>query len=573
MKKGMLLIALFAITMSALTAQDLKLKWSPKIKYDHKGMGDFEEFVGANDKYVYAKYINDNGRNAKTTLVAFDKNTMRKIGSSKILKKSKGRKRRKYERTIVNKNAIYVVYKEDAKGSEKMFVATYSESLRRISPPKMVKKITTSKRRFARFVNNIEAKANYKANDNIYIISEQAAQKGANTKMEFLVLNPKLETVYDGVVEMPVEATRDNASNSGDYYVEEDGKIYATYSIIPTREERRNKEYGYALLNIIDPARDGALVSLPIKSEGRHIKGFSFAGDKKGTLKIFGFYADTDNRKRSFGIDGVFNSILNTGTGEITNSKFTPISSAQLNEIIDDKKDRKRTTRKKRGDQKLSGDYEIETYKLSDDGSLTMFTTHEYNYWVTTTTSDANGNTRTTSRPFCDQTNVTAIKFKSDGTLDWIENIPRSVTYPGHGIDDIAAIETDDKYVVTYGSYYQDERKKGLFKNKKKRKDVSDALEYATFSKQNGQKRKETLVVYNKTKNKKEKNSFAAKDIQAFNNKFYMNGSNMRMRPGIVAASCLTAPVCIGCGIFYVTKKNGSLYKGYNQVAIIEPIR
>ncbi len=156
----------------------------------------------------------------KITLVAFDKNTMRTVGKTVIHTKEKGVIKRDYVRTVVTKNAIYVVYDEDARGQEKMFLATYSSSLKRIASPKMVKQVKTSTKLFARAKDNLQAFSNYKANDYIYIINEQQADKGENIKAEYLVLNSKLEKVNEGVVQLPVEAIRDNGGNLGKYNIE-----------------------------------------------------------------------------------------------------------------------------------------------------------------------------------------------------------------------------------------------------------------------------------------------------------------------------------------------------------------
>jgi hypothetical protein len=102
---------------------------------------------------------------------------------------------------------------------------------------------------------------------------------------------------------------------------------------------------------------------------------------------------------------------------------------------------------------------------------------------------------------------------------------------------------------------------------------MDDAIEYASFAKADGSSKKNTLVVYKKGTDKRKKNLFNPAKIQAYNDRFYLNGSNLKQRPGIVAASCITAPICIGCGIYYLTMRSGSLFKGYNQFAVIEPIK
>ena len=77
------LIVAVALSASAVVsqAQNIDVKWSEKIKYNKK-TGYFDGFIGANEKYVYARYSSGS---KKIRFAAHDKTTMKEVVNIPII--------------------------------------------------------------------------------------------------------------------------------------------------------------------------------------------------------------------------------------------------------------------------------------------------------------------------------------------------------------------------------------------------------------------------------------------------------------------------------------------------------
>ena len=88
MKKIIVTISLCMLTVYTY-AQSIDLNWSEKQEYQNKKDGFFDEFIGGNSKYVYAKYnkmaYKPAKANSKIKLIAYDKTTMNQVAQEAIV--------------------------------------------------------------------------------------------------------------------------------------------------------------------------------------------------------------------------------------------------------------------------------------------------------------------------------------------------------------------------------------------------------------------------------------------------------------------------------------------------------
>ena len=88
MKKLVLFVSLLASTFCA-QAQSIDLNWSDMQEYENKKDGFFDDFIGGNSKYVYAKYnkaaLKPSKQNSKVKIVAYDKKTMDQVAQAAII--------------------------------------------------------------------------------------------------------------------------------------------------------------------------------------------------------------------------------------------------------------------------------------------------------------------------------------------------------------------------------------------------------------------------------------------------------------------------------------------------------
>ncbi len=151
MKKIVAIIA-FALLGNLLNAQDLTGTWSDKEVYSKKLNGFYNDFVGANAKYVYS--TGKVGRD-KLHLVAHDKVTMKEVASVALfdVKAAKAKDPKKYKgihyhKSIVFENTLYVFWLIDSKTKDELFVESFDSKLKPLNPLKKIYELNSSKKRF-----------------------------------------------------------------------------------------------------------------------------------------------------------------------------------------------------------------------------------------------------------------------------------------------------------------------------------------------------------------------------------------------------------------------------------------
>lgn len=564
-------------------AQTIDLNWSDKQVYENKKDGFFDEFIGGNSKYVYAKYnkvsIRSSKANSKVKLVAYDKKTMDQEfqvpikGYKENQKDKELLKSLNYFSEIVFENSVVVFWTKTEKGATELYAQIFDAQLKQ---KVKIKKIYEVKASGKKSDPNLFVIGNQKAGEKIVIGAELPREKSENVKFEYKVL--KSDLTYDAANQITLPYATKGSTNylSASYEIGDDGKLYVKTYISMDKEERKQlkprESATYNLLTIVELS-SGKFQPFSFKFDGKNLFQVDYLVTKNKT-KVYGLFSDLDKDKYGRDLHGIFYAEIDNSNTELTAKNFTYFDKKTLDKLFaKDKKDQKKAGKlnskkdKKSNEESLVGDYKIEYAQSVDNTNVVLFTSRMNNY--STTTCDGKGNC--TTRYYCQKSNVTVFKIDNSGHLIWASNLDRQITYSGWNIYDIKVISKDDKLFSIYGSAFQMNAEKKNRKNSKSKKQRTDRLEYAIFDYNTGAFTKDEYQVNAINTKKKDKKFVTPLGITILDNQMFINASRVHIKPLPVILGCLGGIVCFP--VAYIPFFNGSAYKGTGYVGNITPIK
>jgi len=595
MKPLIYLLCTFTLLWTSSTfAQDFDLKWSDKMRYDNFKDGFFKEYVGASDQFVYG--LNNNlslGKKAsekKLKLLAFDKTSMRQVKQI-ALKDNKDKNRVNqikgfdYLKTVVMKDAIFVFWKKSVKDVTEVYAESFDLELNRVLKLKKVYKIVYPHRKKTLFSglsgnNPLVIMRGETDNNTILIGSEISNGKNENYDFDYIVLESAGEEISKGKIELPEVQTSRNSSRSSTYTFGKDGNVYIKSYVRMNPSEIKNAKKGenrsYAVLDILNP-ESADLTTYILKYDNLNIFDIGFVV-QDDHVKIYGFF--NDFAKDSYGrkTHGIFTTKVDSGSSEVSEPKLSYFDKRTLDELFkNDKEERKSSQKKKKKigknkgneEESLAYNYVIEDAKVVND-DLVLFCSRMYNYSVTTCTSSGSGGQSCTTRYYCSKSNVTAFKLNTEGEILWASNVDRQITYNGWDVYDLKIVTKDDKFYVLYGSAYEAAAETKNRKSAKKRTEMRDEFQYATFDIEDGSIEKRDFIVNKPGVKKAERKYVKPAQITVLDNQYFINSSRITMKPALTVAGCAASLACPP--IIYFVFLSGSMRKGTGHMGTLEVI-
>ena len=530
---------LMVIFTSFLNAQELTVDWTDLQHYDKKVDGFFDEYVGANSKYVYTKYDNraSGFRKWKMKLVTYDKKTMSKAGSvtlfdGKDVAKAKKYEDLKYYKTIIFEKTVYVFWANWSKKKDELYVESLDENLNPISPLKKIYELTSSKqdnKKAALFVMG-----NKFSNERIVIGGELAADKGEKVRIEYKLLNSDFTFFSSHQVELPISITGKSSSLTSSYELGNDGNLHIKSYVSMSREEKKsaqkNEATVYPIYSVVELA-SGAIKSYPMKFNDKNLFDFDFIVSKN-SIKIFGFFCDLKKDPKGVDNHGIFYSVIDPATFTINAMNFSYFTKVQLDHLfakdISDRKDNSTLRSKKKAqseEQSIPDNYSIEDVQSVDGDNLVLFCSRMQN--GSYRSCDSKGHC--TTYYYCKKSNVTAFRLNAKGEIIWASNLDRKYTYAVWDVKDVKVINKDGFFYVTYASTPSKEKKRADHKKKETK------FEYGVFDYATGKASKKDFLVNGPNTPKKEKKCFFVTDIIKLDNEFYLtakpNFSTRNLKP------------------------------------------
>lgn len=572
MKRVLSLLSLLLMTR-AFFAQEIDIDWSKPIVCDNKNFGFFNQFIGSNVDYVYAKYTNmalaKKNKNSSVRLVAYDKETMKPVkdrvvtGFKSDATKSKAYDDKTYYGEAVFDDVIMIFWLQKKDKKTTLFAETYSPDLK---PVEKLKKVYEAKEDDA----SLRVRFNKKAGSFAVVINPTFDDDG-EIILDYVKVKSDLNTDTKDVVKLPFERQEDlkEVSISGSYGIEPDGKIYALCSITQNNKKLIKRQYkSTSILAEINPNKGDKIVyDATIESDGKMIlsKNYSITA---GTIYVYGFYRNSDEKDKrgNSGADGVFISKASKAKEGLQDLKFTEFTKDFIEQLYADDPETQAANKKKKPTKKKDKDkddtgiawtYEVEQSRIVDNDVI-MICTQEYNYAVTT--CDQNG--RCTTRYYCSKSDVTSIRMNLKGDIVWASNLDRQITYSGWNIPDIELVHKGDNFFITYGNVFMEKTADQKRKKSKSKELLRDEFEYAILNLKSGEIEKQTYRVNKPNVEKKDRKSVGARAIAVVDNEMYVNSIKYKL-DWSKSYVCLL-PVC-GWYYFFLSPntKKGEGYLGH----------
>ncbi|MBA3899934.1 MAG: hypothetical protein H0X62_06950, partial [Bacteroidetes bacterium] len=348
MKKSlMLLLSIFLLCGNILNAQYLDINWSKKQIYKNSLDGFFNSYIGYNSQYVYADYHNLSVRKKnikKLNIMAFDKNTMKVVGKLELIdpKTTKEKyKSMKYYKTLTFENIVYVFWTKQNKNKTELYAESFTNLLKRSNPLTKVYEVDDIK-------GNDKAPAlfimgNKDIGEKIIIGCELPAQKKQNLDVNYKVLNADFKFEAAGQFTLPFIVSGKSSGLTSSYELGDDGNLHIKSYVKMSKEEAKglgkgeNSVLPYYSIVVLETAE---IKTFPFKFENLNIKNFNYLVEDK-SIKVFGFFCDLKKDPKGYDTHGIFYSLIDVKTLEISDVNLTNFTKAQLDNLFKgDKKDR-----------------------------------------------------------------------------------------------------------------------------------------------------------------------------------------------------------------------------------------
>ena len=408
MKKILALISLCLGLYFNNFSQSIDVNWSSMRNYENKKDGFFDQYIGANSKYVYAKFHKmawkPNKANSKIKIVAYDKKTM-EISSSKAIigyKENEGSKDKyqglEFYKGIPVENSVYLFWYKKLKGNYELYAEVLDSKLNeKIKLKKVYEVINKGKK----WDPNLFVVGNEKASENIVIGAELPRDKGQNVKFEYKVLKSDLSFDAANQITLPY-STESKFGLTSAYELGDNGFLYIKTDIRMDKDERANlkkhESPNYSNLAVLNLST-GKLSTNAFKFDDKNLFYLDYLVTPN-SVKVFAFFCDLLKDPKGRDSHGIFYGEIDNATNSMTKTNFTYFDKETLTKLFEkDKKDNHKSgifsskKSKKSDDESLADDYVIEEVQSLDKDNIVLFCSRMNNW--STTTCDSKGNCTT----------------------------------------------------------------------------------------------------------------------------------------------------------------------------------
>ena len=569
--KKLLIFCLLCLSVPLLRAQEIEIDWSKPIVCDNKNFGFFETFIGSNNEFVYAKYVNmalsRKNQNSSVRIVAYDKETMKPVkekvitGFKSEASKGKAYNGKTFYSNVVFDDQIIIFWLEHKDKKTAIYAESYAPDLKPLEKLQKVYEIKEEK-------VSPKIRSNKKAGSFAIILYPSVDEEGQEIILDYAKVKSDLTVEEKDVVKLPFDKEEGfkDVSVQGSYGVEDDGKLYALCSINQSNRKVIKRQYrSESFIAEIDPAKGSSNVyDATIDDEDKSILSKTFSINS-GTIYVYGFYRNSNekDRKGNSGADGVYISKISKAKEGLQDLKYTEFTKEFIEELYATDPETQAANKKAKPTKKKDKDkddtgirwtYEVEQSRVIDNDVI-MVCTQEYNY--STTTCNSQG--QCTTRYYCSKSDVTTIRMNLKGDVVWASNLDRQITYSGWNVPDIELIQRKDKLYLTYGNRFMEKQADQKKKKAKSGELMRDEFEYGVLDLKSGEVEKQTYRVNKPNTEKKDRKSVGARGIQVVDNEMYVNSITTKMDPKKLYW-CLI-PVC--GWYYYLMSPNTRVGTGY----------
>ena len=552
-----LLFLLFVSYNHVASAQYMEFEWSNEFRYTNRKTGFFTEFVGTNITTVYLLQRNIEKSkpydDAKLMLVSMTKNSLNLTEEERLPLKgfpeNKGQesvlKSLDYVKTVLSEGKIVVFWRKlintDSTRTEEIYAQTFKSDFKPDLPLKKVYE----------FVQDVDDRASIFDPTMCIVLSDQESgrivlgtEKYADSTIsfEYLTVNSQLAPSSRKKVLLPQRPTSFLGKISSGYELSSDGLIQIRSTVSYTVEELfymdAKHAKTYPVLTVAN-VESGAQKDVKFKTDFRTITDFNHysAG---GKTRVFGFFGDLVEDTTGIDNQGLFYADIDMNSSEEAKLNFVYFERSIVNRLFPKKRKRKRKGYEFPSQEEvLATRFDIHHITPMPDSSLVFFFTEQYNYNETDTRSNLNGENVYSSREFCKNKNVTAMRFSASGEIMWARSVDRKITYQGNNVADIRVVYKYGKFIVLFGNEMAElsPPKRG-----KKLQHLTEELTYYTFDPGSGRAKEYTTPVNEPKTDQRDMKYLDPNASIVMDDQFYFYKMRVRQNPLWTAANVVCFP-------------------------------
>ena len=241
--------------------------------------------------------------------------------------------------------------------------------------------------------------------------------KNESEKFGFHVFDSSLNEVWHREVTLPYT---DQLFSVEDYVVDNNGGVHLVgveYKDKRAAKRRGKPNYTYHILSF-NGGRDS---DTPVQVEGKFITDMQIAIDKDLNVLCGGFCSALG----TFSIEGSFFLKLNSSSNEVVSESYKAFGIDFITQHMSKRNEKKAKKKDKKGKDVEMYQYDLDNIILKEDGGVMIIGEQYFVRTVTSTSTDANGATRTTTNYYYYYNDIIVISVAPNGDIDWTQKIPK----------------------------------------------------------------------------------------------------------------------------------------------------
>ncbi len=448
MKKLIIFISVLFWTFQSIHAQkqpkNIEVKWTKEKKSKKKF--SLKKFIGFDNTGYYVWLSTGSSYSKKDNLLHYDKKF--NLDKSAQLNLGKGSKKKKVFTTLLLNDKLYLFTTFKNRKNKKHTLYLQTVNKKTLQPGKELKKIASIDFGKKLFKNSGEFTIKIsKDSTKVLVYYNLPIKKNESEKFGFKVFDQNMNELWQKDVTLPYvnklfEFESFIVDNQGNVHIL--GKLYNEKRMA----KRKGKvNYKYKILSYYNKGEE--LKKYDVRLKDKYINNVHLAINRdNNNLICAGFYSN----KSDYIASGIYYLTIDHKTKNVIKESFKPFDAEFLTQYLKKSKKKKVKKRMKKGKETGLLFYELNDIITRKDGSVVLIGEYNKIHRYTSTTTDGNGNMRTTTYTNYIFGNIIVVNVTPDGQIQWAQKVPKlqvSVNREGN-FTSFATMVTDDHIYLIY---------------------------------------------------------------------------------------------------------------------------
>ncbi|WMJ75511.1 hypothetical protein RCC89_20450 [Cytophagaceae bacterium ABcell3] len=432
-----LLIVAFSALGFAQNANNVNILMGNETKAKRKTT--LSDIIGFDDSGIYAVRTKFNAK--KVSLEYYD-NSMNLKLSQPLQLKTEG-KNRDYEFAVHLNDKLYLFSSFHNQKLKKNFLFVETVNKKTLLPNNDLKKVAEIeyKRRWNRGDFNHE----FSRDENMLMVFYNLPyRKGEAETFGFHVFDNEMNQVWHKDITLPYD---DDLFDVMSYKVDNDGNAYVLGRVFKEKSKtkvRGKVNYHYTILSY---GIDGQKAEYKVALGDRFLTDMQIAIADNSDIICGGFYSDMGTSS----IKGTYFLTVDNKSKAIKRKNFKEFSMDFITQNYTERQQKKAKKKAAKGKDIEMYQYDLDDIILRSDGGAILVGEQYFVRVVTRTSTDSQGNVRTTTTYHYNYNDIIIVNMSPDGSIEWASKIPKkqvTVNDGGFYSSYVKAVRKDKLYFV-----------------------------------------------------------------------------------------------------------------------------